>query len=679
MRSMLRALIVGCFCGFAAVAGCSAGNDPAASNEGSGDDGMAAGGHGSAGGSGGTSDGGSSLTAGSAGAGAAGMSNTGTSGKSGATGISGQSAAAGTGGAGAPATAGNGGLGGTSGGSASGAGGIASTGGSSADGGQGGKDAAGGQAGASAGAAGSAPDCGDPVVGTGAPLASLGACGKLVYRTYENRDEPGSENVLPDFSFAGYERGGVAIPDDVPVVVTVDPVPGDARAVIQTAIDEASKKPLDARGYRGAVLLRKGRYEVGDTLHVSADGVVVRGEGQGADGTILVASAAKQYTLLELKGSGSGLGEIADTRTAIESDYVGVGARSFTVSSAGQYSPGDSIAVVRVPNQKWIDDLGMDAYGWTADQYDVAHERTVTAVNGNVLTVDIPIVDTVEARYGGGYVFRSKVVGRIRHTGVEDLRMESVYASETDENHSWVALRLSRVESSFVRRVTTRFFAGNAVAIADSSAFNTVEDVADLDPKSEVTGGRRYPFYVDKGIGNLFQRCFARNGRHNFVSGARATGPNVWLDCLGVENHADDGPHHRWATGLLFDNTKSGSLRVQNRKDSGTGHGWSGAQILFWNAATDTLTCDAPKGAMSWSIGSTGKKVEGSWAPEEPEGWFESHGTPVEPRSLYLQQLRDRLGQGAVDAITVAAQRDGRIWDALAAWAGEGRLDDHLP
>ena len=81
-------------------------------------------------------------------------------------------------------------------------------------------------------------------------------------------------------------------------------------------------------------------------------------------------------------------------------------------------------------------------------------------------------------------------------------------------------------------------------------ATRAMEEVAQLDPISQVAGGRRYSFYVaGSGVGNLFNRCFAREGRHNFVTGSRVTGPHVWLDSLSVQNNSDEGPHHRWATG----------------------------------------------------------------------------------------------------------------------------------
>src|SRR5262249_38895723 len=54
-------------------------------------------------------------------------------------------------------------------------------------------------------------------------------------------------------------------------------------------------------------------------------------------------------------------------------------------------------------------------------------------------------------------------------------------------------------------------------------------------------------------------------------------------------------------------------------------------------------------------------------------GFYEDFGTPVTPRSLYLQQLKDRLGQSAVDNITASQQQSGSVWNILANWGGEGR------
>src|SRR5882757_808612 len=69
-------------------------------------------------------------------------------------------------------------------------------------------------------------------------------------------DEKG--NTIPDFSRVGYHEQDQPIPD-VPVVKILEaPKDGDARQLIQDAINEVSKMKEDAKGFRGAILLKKG-------------------------------------------------------------------------------------------------------------------------------------------------------------------------------------------------------------------------------------------------------------------------------------------------------------------------------------------------------------------------------------------------------------------------------------
>jgi hypothetical protein len=57
------------------------------------------------------------------------------------------------------------------------------------------------------------------------------------------------------------------------------------------------------------------------------------------------------------------------------------------------------------------------------------------------------------------------------------------------------------------------------------------------------------------------------------------------------------------------------------------------------------LNINDPPGALNWSIGSTGAVQTGS------TGTYDATGTPVKPKSLYLQQLGERLGPQAAAAI----------------------------
>jgi hypothetical protein len=512
------------------------------------------------------------------------------------------------------------------------------------------------------------------VHGQAEPLVKVDPdCGKLSYGTYAAQDEKDAIHLLPDFSYAGYMGGGVPLPD-VPGKVFLEPAQGDNSSAIQAAIDEVSLLEPDAAGFRGAVVLAAGTYEVGEPLKITTGGVVLRGAGQGIEGTVLVATKMSQHDLVLIQGVGQGLGK-PDEATAIASPDVPVGAIRLKLASVADFEVGDLIGVRRTPNQAWIDALGMAEWGWEPASYAITHEARIVAIEDSFITVEVPIVDAIKEVHGGGLVFKADVSGRIARCGVEDLRLESQFSGPEDEEHGWNAIKLDRVENSWVRRVTAVHFGYAAVSIHNASKHNTVEEVAQLDPVSKLTGGRRYSFNVSGGTGNLFQRCFARDGRHNFVTGSRVTGPNVWLDCLSVQNNSDEGPHHRWATGLLFDSCMSKTFNVQNRKSSGSGHGWAGAQTLFWNIlATGEIRCDAPLSAMNWVVGGQGKKAEGIWAPEEPFGWWESENIPAKPRSLYLAQLADRLGAGAVAAVTIKSQNDGPIYELLNAWAGEGLL-----
>jgi hypothetical protein len=348
---------------------------------------------------------------------------------------------------------------------------------------------------------------------------------------------------------------------------------------------------------------------------------------------------------------------------------VPVGSSSFSLEDAGIFAPGDSILVLRTPNQQWIDDIGMDEVGWQPDDYILEFERVITGIEGNLIHVDVPMVHSISAKYGGGAVLRRHSDGRITNCGIEDLLLTSVFVDEEDEDHAWTAVHLEETENCWVRNVTAMYFGYGCVRL-DKAYKTTVENCAMLDPMAQTIGDRKYSFDITEGAFNLIQRCYTRGGRHDLVTDAKVTGPNVFLDCLSDETHDDIGPHHRYATGLLFDNIKGGDMRVQNIGDISIGHGWSGAQVMFWNleAPNHEIKVESPVGAMNWGIGCYGEQMYG-------DGYWELWGTRVQPRSLYIQQLKDRLGAQAVENITIPSQDSEYFYDILSAWSGNGDLE----
>ncbi|QEC52121.1 hypothetical protein [Anseongella ginsenosidimutans] len=481
---------------------------------------------------------------------------------------------------------------------------------------------------------------------------------------------------FPDFSFAGYEQSEEAIPL-VPVKIVIEAGEGDDAGLIQDAIDTVSNLPV-INGFRGAVLLKAGTYEVGQTIYIRTNGVVLRGEGQGEAGTIIMATAKprelgltkvsefQQYNLIEIEGSADPI-ELSGG-AVIAADRLHVGARSIPVNTASDLRKGDHIGVVKTPDQNWISALGMDQYGWTPEQYTTIHRRKIAQIKDNVIVLDIPLVDQIQKSLGGGNIVKLSLPKRVSNSGVENLRLISIADSEfeLDENRVWTAVRLSRTVNCWVRNITAVNFIFTCVSIGRESDFNTIQDCAMLDPTGQTIGDRKYAFLIEGGggMGNLFQRCYSKGGRHDFATSSKVTGPNVFLDCYAIDTHNDTGPHHRWATGILYDNIYAGRITARNRRELGGGHGWAGAQNMFWNCkATEGFQIESPPNAINWCIGCRGEK--------NGNAYWASWSIPVKPRSFFLEQLKNRLGPAAVAAVTVPAQLgDTPIWSELEKWAG---------
>ena len=509
----------------------------------------------------------------------------------------------------------------------------------------------------------------------------LDADGRLKYHS----DDQG--NRIPDFSHCGYKGGGIALPT-ADVCKTLDAQPGDMAASLQSAIDEISKAPVNSAGIRGALLLKRGNYHISGTLHIRATGVILRGEGQGEDGTVLIAEGNTQHILLECGGEGT---RGYDTKEAarITDDYVPVGADGFDVDNTARLKIGQTVWVDRPATPEWLQAIGMDripphrsdpahdsekVQSWDAS-YHLRFDRIITAINGHHISIDAPLVNAFEQKYGGGTVVPYHFESRIENVGVENMRFDSVFAGkpeDNDEKHGWIAINLKTIQNAWVRDVTSIHYGFGLVNIGRDAKWTTVRDCTCLDPVSQITGGRRYSYNI-MGELSLVQRCKSREGRHDFALDSRVPGPNVFLDCRAENAHDDAGPHHRWSTGTLFDNVDTHIIDLQNRLNLGSGHGWAGANSVLWNCRVDEFRIQDPPTAHNWAIGVIGRQVNPSFMendeyrkrvtdtyfqlhPEPDPAWgftpsnrgtLDSIGTPVAPRSLYLTQLKERLGPGA--------------------------------
>ena len=470
-------------------------------------------------------------------------------------------------------------------------------------------------------------------------LVSVGSNGKLVYTA----DSKG--NKVPDFSGVGYLNSEAPIPT-VGVVHTIFPVSGDNLTNVQNAINEVAALPLDANGFRGAILFKAGKYLISDSIKINASGIVLRGEGKDSTtGTHFVCTKTAPISLFYFSGN-AGTDLSYTSKKAITDAYVPFGTNQVTVASGHTFVTGDKVMLHRIPKQSWIDLLTMAQWGWTFSAYDVYVERKVSAVSGNVITLDAPIVDHIDTTYATGELFRY-TSNRIEKCGIENMCISSTYASETDENHGWEAVTFYNIINGWAKDLDVYYFAYSAVHVLDGAAWITVQNCRNFDPKSLIEGGRRYSFNVG-GQRSLVQNCFTRKGRHDFVNGSRSNGPVVFYNCTATNLYNDIGPHHRWSTGILYDNifAINGRINVQNRTSSGTGHGWAGAEIMFWNCEGDKMILQDPQGDnRNWAIGCVFNEITNvGGMTTEPLGIVESSGTRIAAiPSLFMKQLTERL------------------------------------
>lgn len=455
-------------------------------------------------------------------------------------------------------------------------------------------------------------------------------------------------NTIPDFSRVGYHHGNKSIPT-YPVLKIITPAEGDNWENIQRAIDEISRNKQDINGHRGTILLKRGEYRVAQTIRISASGIILKGEGDNVNETRIIATGRKKYPLIEIKGEG-GYTEVANSRVKIRDQLVSAGSHSFEVTSTTPFKVGDRVIVYRPGTTEWIKALRMDRIverpgtrQWKANEYNLAFEREITKIEGNRIFIDNPVMMQMEAHFGGGELYKYTFEGRIEEVGVSDIYFESEYQNDEDTEHGWIAIQLDNAENCWVNNITTIHFGFSAVSCERFAKNITISNARCFDPKSPITGGMRYSFN-NNGQQNLFMNCLSRNGRHDYVTGSRVCGPNVFYNCISINAFADIGPHHRWAVGTLYDNVITDrDINIQDRGNMGSGHGWTGVTQVLWNCRAERATVQKPwVSGNNYNIGMKGNYAPGHFKDRQDGFWEGLNEKNISPVSLYQAQLKAR-------------------------------------
>jgi hypothetical protein len=279
------------------------------------------------------------------------------------------------------------------------------------------------------------------------------------------------------------------------------------------------------------------------------------------------------------------------------------------------------------------------------------------------VSLEVPLTDDIDIKFLNGVappVTRVNVTGQISEDGVEYLRLVAPAKSlNYREDAEFDGIRMNDVVDSWMSDVRLEDTT-NSIRIESGTERLTIERV-DVQQKLAVTSSAKNFQFSSNGTQILFDHCSGKgDGLFYFATQARQEGPVVVLHCR-FEGNGRIEPHQRWSTGLLVDECEvpNGGIDLLNRGTMGSGHGWTIGWSVLWNNTAADFIVQNPPGAANWSIGDRGAHDakpmpvtgSGGHGPLLPGGVVESAGKPVEPASLYLEQLKERLGPAAVKAV----------------------------
>ncbi|HEV2483959.1 MAG TPA: DUF6298 domain-containing protein [Terracidiphilus sp.] len=466
---------------------------------------------------------------------------------------------------------------------------------------------------------------------------------------------PSVKSPVPiDFSYAGYEAGR-PVPWVKPAL-TVKPSGGDDTAHLQGALDRVASMPLGQDGFRGALLLSPGRFHVKGQLRLRVGGVVLRGSGENASGTVIVAEGIDRRPLIEV-----GAVKNLPLGPAIQvQEDVPAGGQTLHLASVADLKAGDHVVVRRPSTQEWSTAMNMTGLpgtfasqrlDWRPGSHDLVWDRVLTAVNAqaNTVELDAPITTALEQKYGGGTLAPVAGDAAPEDIGIENLVLDSSYdkTRPKDEDHSWIAILMDHVQDAWVRNVTARHFVSSAVRVNLRGRRITVENCRNEAPVSEEGGYRRQSFLV-AGQQVLVYRCHSEKGMNDFASGMLAGGPNVFLDCDATGSLEASGAFEGWSSGVLYENVHVPDVRLQLILDfsRAQGAGWTAANSLIWNSTAQSLDAAGPPGARNFVVSSPQPLYEAELAARTG-----LHLTATEPEHAVNTQTLPEFGPSDVKPV----------------------------
>ncbi len=488
---------------------------------------------------------------------------------------------------------------------------------------------------------------------------SIGQTSSL-WEDFKKASKHGSEPILPDFSYAGYKHSEVPIPDvDFKIFNVIDfgAKPNDKKSD-KKAIIKAIRK-AKANG-NGVIYFPSGKYIINgkkddlETFYISGSNIVFRGAKDQSSTLFfekdLPPKNPKQFwscpyaIQTKPKGNDKYLTDVVsmvrrETKKIAIKNSSGIKAGDWIVLSLLNNDP-ELIKYEIQPlklEQKWTSLIEKGVH--------LSLKHQVESVAGNNIILKEPIHYDINPKHG----WKVFSFNHLEHIGFENLVFEGNWTKEFKHHESaqgdggWSILKLSGVVNSWVRNCV--FINVNRALSIPSSAATTVLNVS-----VEGNKGHNCIQAGHKSTGILLAKVDNKAGMHHSTGvEGNATGTVIWRSKhtpnTSFESHASQ------PRCTLFDNIKGGfqAGRAGGAKKNLPNHG---RYLVLWNyEETGELeeNFDFVSKNNEWMrivppiiVGFHG--VGTTFNTDEVQV-LESLGTPVNPESLFEEQLKLRLGK----------------------------------
>jgi len=439
-----------------------------------------------------------------------------------------------------------------------------------------------------------------------------------------------TDQILQDFSYAGYHRGEAPVPSPTgPVFNVTDAAYGadpsgsaDSTSAIQAAINAAQTNGS------GVVYLPAGTYKVAPptgkdyALTISHSSIILRGAGAGQT-KILNSTSNMRGKAIVLVQAGTPLDwrVPSATGTPLTADLTGP-ATVIPVADPAKFPAGDWVTVRCDATDAWAtEQLENDWVGQGATLGGLAYLRQVKAVDtgAGTITIDIPTRYALKVRDNARV---EPITTPLTEVGLESFSIGNVQSAATTgwgendyndtsagayECHSSYAIRVTGAADSWVRNVSTFQAPGNTTTAHILSngirltfcRTMTLQNCAFQRPQYGGGGGNGYLYRLDNSGDNLVQDCTATFARHGFIFSEMATSGNVLYRCIDSQTARYTGStgsvvaggkgsehHMHFSHSNLIDSCTANSsffLAVYRPFGTDPKHDLTAAHSVFWN------------------------------------------------------------------------------------------------